>query len=181
MSEVVIYENPGNKAARLERENHALKRENRELRTRLGDITGQEVLSAVTSQAPALPQAQTFTHGACAVTIGAKPGRKTASAIPSLAQDAAAPVAQDASGTQVEIYNAAEGVPQQAQAAKVAISRPPVARKMVAGAPAPGGAVFDLAQIRPTPIKPRVPEEDQASERFALMELDEQTVKATGK
>lgn len=179
MSEVVIYENPGNKAARLERENNQLRAENHRLREALG---GAEIVaSAVVSQAPALPQAQTFSHGACSVTIGGRPGgAHRPTAIPSLEQ--ASQAGQDDSqaqdgATTVAIFNA--NAPPVAQPARAAV--PPRKIGIPGGQPG-GGMTFDLSMMRPTPPPAQRPPAapapvapvalDDARQRFALLELD---------
>lgn len=171
MSEVVIFENPGNKAARLERENVQLRAENRRLRQALGEAQGEEIASQVVSQAPALPQQQTFQSGACTVTIGRKAGRQ-ATAIPSLEQQ------QQQSGTagsQVQIYNAKGDNEIDNNAAPVVQAKTiPVARRMQPGGlpGGGGGAVFDLAGLKPVPVKPA--KLDDSEQRFSMMELDQQ-------
>jgi hypothetical protein len=183
MSEFRIYENPGNKAARLERENAQLRAENRQLREALGDahvmvpqMVSQEPSQVI--QAANARQSTFSTPGGGSVTIGRKPGGGRPSAIPGLAQETQT---QDGATT-VQIFNATEGAPQSA----VSRAAPRVAQRMQNGRPAGGGgmAEFDLGAMRPTPVKPSGESVDDAKERFALLELDTQeqsTGTGTGK
>jgi hypothetical protein len=173
MSEFVIFENPGNKAARLERENAQLKAENHMLREQLGQQTGEMISSQVASMAPALPQAQTFNHGACQVTIGAKPTNRKPTAIPSLQQPGTTQETQPGE-TEVQIFD------RNAQAPAPAPRRATTARRPGIGGPpgGGGGVTFDLSALRPVPVRPSPsnPAElalDDARQRFQLLELDE--------
>jgi hypothetical protein len=167
MADFVIFENPGNKAARLEQENARLRAENRRLRQALGESESNEVVRSV---ATPQNQQQTFTAGACAVTIGKKAGRPTA--IPSLEQ-------QDANKpAQVKIFNAAEdaNAELELEIAAAVSSRPtaprraqlPPSRRVGGG---PGGVEFDLASLKPTPVKSKL---DDAEQRFSMLEIDEE-------
>ena len=163
MSDFVIYENPGVKAARLERENLQLKRENAQLREQLGHQVGAPVASAVASTAPRVAAQQSFQHGACSVTIGRLPGGRAATAIPALEQQAP-------QAPQVQIYNAADAAadlnaqvaaalgapaaaPATAPVAATATARP--VRRMVNGQPggASGMMEFNLAALKPVAVK----------------------------
>lgn len=200
MSEYKIFENPGNKASRLERENAQLRAENRALRDALGDA--HVMVPAGVSTAPAIDQAAgTFTMpGGSTVTIGRKAGGGRPSAIPSLEQ--AQPVAESQDGaTTVQIFNAAAGPAPATVAAQPAITRPTVAaaggaRRMTNGQPAAAGggmAQFDLGAMRPVPVQPRPPAPaqprppvtpseslDDARQRFELLELDGEAIQQTG-
>jgi hypothetical protein len=195
MADVKIYENPGNKAARLERENAQLRAENRRLREALGE--GHVMIAAVATGGPAIDQAvNSFTMpGGATVTIGRKPGGGRPSAIPSLQQQA---VPENAGATSIQIYDAnaaAADLEAQMAQAQPAMTRPTVAapqrapQRMINGKPAAGGGggmvEIPLGQLRPTPIpaqppQPRLPAPpaqqpsavDEAKERFALLELD---------
>lgn len=195
MADVKIYENPGNKAARLERENAQLRVENRALRAALGEahVTVPQVALA---GAPTFDQAgNSFTMpGGATVTIGRKPGGGRPSAIPSLQQA----VPESAGATSIQIYDAnAAQADLEAQLAQVTeISNPagPTAparapQRMVNGQPAAGRgggmAEFNLGAMRPVPVQPKPQPQrstpqtpaqpsavDEAKERFALLELD---------
>lgn len=200
MADVKIYENPGNKAARLERENAQLRAENRALRAALGE--GHAMIPQVAlAGAPSIDQAgNSFTMpGGATVTIGRKPGAGRPSAIPSLQQA----VPESAGATTIQIYDAnaaaADVEAQVVQAMGQAPAKPTRApQRMVNGQPAIGKgggmAEFSLGAMRPTPVQPRptpapaAPAQptavDEAKERFALLELDiepEQQHTGTGK
>lgn len=185
MSEVRIFENPGNKAARLERENAQLRAENKRLRDALGEA--HVMVPQMVSGAPEIAQdANSFTMpGGATVTIGRKPGGNRPSAIPSL-QQTPAQTSQDGATT-VQIYNSAAAeadlAKQVAQAVRPAARAP---QRMVNGQPAAGGgggmAEFNLGAMQPVPVKPRPPAPaptpivneplDEARQRFELLELD---------
>lgn len=191
MADFVIFENPGNKAARLERENASLRAENRRLREALGEA--HVMVEATATAAPAIATGQnSFTHGACAVTIGARPGGPRPSAIPGLAQQAPAthegdPLFEAHEGaTKVQIFNAGAAAP----AAPRRATPPP---RRIGHVPGGGGmAELSLAQLRPIPVKPPAPAQtsnddsvtaesiDDAKQRFALLELDVADEQQTG-
>jgi len=97
MADFVIFENPGVKSARLERENLQLRAENARLREALGDQRG-EIVPTLVKPVTRLPGTtpgveQSTQNGATKVVIGRPPQRHAQPAIPGLQQTQAQPAA----------------------------------------------------------------------------------------
>jgi hypothetical protein len=164
-----------------------LRAENRKLRMALGESAEEIALSHhAMSTAPQLPQQQSFSHGACAVTIGPRAGMRAGG-------NGAPPLQQTPNNGQQQIFNNQHGSevqigPMAALGQAAAPPRPqasaPTARRMQNGSPVPGGggmAVFDIGSMRPVPVKsPPAPaaELDDSEQRFANLELGEFNPKA---
>lgn len=149
MSEFVLYENPANKAARLENENAKLRLENYQLRVEnaqhRGDVTPIEMAQPTRIAGTTAEGASQA--GACRVQIGrrATPGRP---AIPALQQ--AQPNAEQTSGpnTTFQLFKPGQAVP--ALANRAAPQRPDIAPR--------------------APVAPAA-QQDDTEQRFAMMEL----------